>query len=450
MEVAWHRPRRAHDDVALAGRRVDGAEDLALRRQRRTRERVEALDLAVPIVVEAGNLIAVQAVDRPSVQRLGEQLDCRPRVADEREARLLRGVEVGDVDVHVRDVGVAEAGLRLRREVRPARPDADHDVRVGCDPIRRERSGDAERAERRRVVVAKRAFAGLRLAHGDPRRAAQEAKRVGRLRIDDASPCDDERPARAANERRRLRDGARVRHGPRDVPDTLLEQLRAEVVCLRLNVLRERERDGAGLGLVDEDSHRLRRGGHDLLGAPDPVEVAGNGAEAIVHGDVSRPRNLELLEHGLGPARREDVAGNEQDGDTVDRRERGTGDHVRRSGPDRGRAYERAEPVLHPSVCRSRVHHRLLVPRLVVGQQLGRLVQRFADARDVAVAEDAEASAEEALLHPVALDVLRSEEAEQRLCRGQTNRSGHGADCRTSVEVLLQPGSNSSSKPTHA
>ncbi len=43
-------------------------------------------------------------------------------------------------------------------------------------------------------------------------------------------------------------------------------------------------------------------------------------------------------------------------------------------------------------------------------------LQRLADAGDVAVAEDAEAAAEEALLDAVALDVLGGEEPDERLC----------------------------------
>ena len=65
------------------------------------------------------------------------------------------------------------------------------------------------------------------------------------------------------------------------------------------------------------------------------------------------------------------------------------------------------------------MHHRLLVPALVVGQELRALVERLADAADVAVAEDAEAAAEEAVLDAVPLDVLRREEAQEGLRRRQ-------------------------------
>ena len=174
-----------------------------------------------------------------------------------------------------------------------------------------------------------------------------------------------------------------------------------------------------GLGLVHEHPHRLQRGRDHLLGSPDPVEVARDGAEAVVDRHVARPRHLQLLKHRVRPVRGEDVAGQQQDREPVHRRERGPGDHVRRAGPDRRRAHERAEPVAHPRVTGGRVHHRLLVPALVVGQELGALVERLADAADVAVAEDAEAAAEEAVLDAVPLDMLHREKAQEGLCRRQ-------------------------------
>ena len=70
------------------------------------------------------------------------------------------------------------------------------------------------------------------------------------------------------------------------------------------------------------------------------------------------------------------------------------------------------------------MHHRLLVARLVVGEQLWALVERLADPGDVAVAEDPEAAAEEAVLHPVAFDVLLREEPDERLRRREPRR-GH-------------------------
>src|SRR4029453_1836206 len=95
--------------------------------------------------------------------------------------------------------------------------------------------------------------------------------------------------------------------------------------------------------------------------------------------------------------------------------------------PDRRRAGKRPEPVLHSRVADGGVHHRLLVARLVVGQELRILVERLTDAGDVAVTEDPEAAMEEPAFEPVPLDVLGGEEAYERLGCGE---SRHGRNSR--------------------
>src|SRR5204862_3756530 len=119
--------------------------------------------------------------------------------------------------------------------------------------------------------------------------------------------------------------------------------------------------------------------------------------------------------------------------EAVDRGERRAGDHVRRARPDRGRAGQRAEPVLHPRVAGRGVHHRLLVPGLVVGEELRALVERLADPGDVAVAEDAEAAAEEPVLDPVALDELVREETDEGLRSRQADAHRPNSTARPAV-----------------
>ena len=63
--------------------------------------------------------------------------------------------------------------------------------------------------------------------------------------------------------------------------------------------------------------------------------------------------------------------------------------------------------------------HRLLVAGLVERQQILVLLERLPQAGQVAVPEDAEAAGEEAPALAVALDLLRGEEAHQRLRDGK-------------------------------
>src|SRR4029079_10747476 len=57
------------------------------------------------------------------------------------------------------------------------------------------------------------------------------------------------------------------------------------------------------------------------------------------------------------------------------------------------------------------------------------LAQRLAEAGDVAVAEDAEAAGEEARALPVALDLLRGQEADQRLGDGDPGHVATSIGC---------------------
>jgi len=126
-------------------------------------------------------------------------------------------------------------------------------------------------------------------------------------------------------------------------------------------------------------------------------------------------RRLELLQHRVGAPRGEDVAGQEQHWQSVYGRQSCPRHHVRRAGADGGGAGQRLEPVLLPGIGGSRVDHRLLIARLVVGQVTRVLLECLPHARYVAVPENADASREKSLLDAVALDVLDGQKAHQRL-----------------------------------
>ena len=440
VQLARHRARGADDHVGGGGRIVDGADHLALRRQRRVAEPVEAGDLGVPFLVQTGRLLPIAKVDLVAGEQLGQRLQRLPRVAHERQAGELRRVEVGQVDVHEADVRMAERRLRGRREVGPPRPDAEDHVSLGGDAVGREGAGGSDRTQRTRMVERKRALARLRLGDGNPARFGEPPQRLRRLRIDDTAAGDHQRPPSSADEPGGCRECSLVGPHTGNVPDTPAQELLGEVPRLGLDVLRERERDRPGLGLVDEHAHGLERGRDQLLGPLDPVEVARHRLEAVVHRGVPAPGHLQLLEDGIRATGGEHVAGEEEHGQAVDGGKRRPGHHVGRPRADRARADERTEAVSHPGVAGGRVDHRLLVPGLEVREQLGALVQRFADPGDVAVAEDAEAAAEEAVLDAVALHDLLREEADESL----RSRQPHATPSRSSASSCS---SSASSRP---
>ena len=200
-----------------------------------------------------------------------------------------------------------------------------------------------------------------------------------------------------------------------DRPHARLQELIGHLERLGLHVLGHRQRHRAGLGRVGQHAHRLERGGDQLLGPLEALIEARHRTEAVVDRHRGVVRQLEHLEHGMRRAGGERVAGQQQHREAVDRGQRRAGHHVGRPRPDRGRAGERAQAVALPGIARRDVDHPLLVARRVVGQRIPILMQRLPQPGDVAVPEDPVAAGEEPLTPAVALDLLRGQEADQRL-----------------------------------
>jgi len=72
------------------------------------------------------------------------------------------------------------------------------------------------------------------------------------------------------------------------------------------------------------------------------------------------------------------------------------------------------------------VHHRLLIPRLVVSERARVLLQGLANARDIPVAKDAPAARKEGLLHAIAGYLLVLDIGDDRLGRRESD-GGHAA-----------------------
>jgi hypothetical protein len=121
-------------------------------------------------------------------------------------------------------------------------------------------------------------------ARGDVEDRADQAAGKGRLVVDGlalAPVAGDDRdrvalaaaalPELAVLDRVLLRDLWVLRV---EILHALAEERLRHVERLRLHVLRQRERDGAGLRRRGEDAHRLRECGHDLFWPLDPIPVA--------------------------------------------------------------------------------------------------------------------------------------------------------------------------------
>ena len=210
-------------------------------------------------------------------------------------------------------------------------------------------------------------------------------------------------------------DALLIRRTPLDSPHVRFEERRRVVVRVTLDVLRQRQRHRARLGRVGHDPHRLRQRHQDLLRPRDPVEVAAHHTEAVGHRHVLRAEVLDALEHHAAIARRVVVRREQQHRDPADRRRGRSRDHVGRAGPDRRRARHRRLASLRSRKAGRGVDHRLLVARLVVRQIVAVLDQCLAEARHVAVPEDAPQPLDEAFLLTVVLAVLDLQEPHDRL-----------------------------------
>ena len=340
---------------------------------------------------------------------------------------MLRGVERGHVDVDEADARCTECGAGRGREIGVAGADPDHDVCLAGQRVGGGVAGRAHRADRRRMVIRKRALADVRLRHRDARRLGKRAKRVRRLRIDRAAATHDQRPPGTTDQLHGAGEHHALRGRPCNVPHAGRKELLGPVVGLRLDVLGQGDDRGARFGGVGEHPHRTEQRGRQLLRAPHTVEEPGHRPEGVVDRDVVRHRMFELLEHRVGDARGEQVARQEQHGQPVDRGRRGAGHHVGRARADRRQAGHRRQSVSLPREACRRVDHPLLIAALVVRHRawVGQLLleQRLPQARDVAMPEDAEHALDQPVLHAVTLASLRNEEADDRLSHSQT----HGA-----------------------
>ena len=229
-------------------------------------------------------------------------------------------------------------------------------------------------------------------------RSREGRERRGRVRIVHAAARDDQRLLRRRDQPRGFRQFARIGPDAALRPDALGEEAFRIVVGLGLRVLAERERHRPAGGRIGQHVHRARQRRDDLLGPRDAVEIARHRAEAVVRRDRAVVEILDLLQHRIGPAVGEHVAGQEQHRQPVHMRDRRGRHHVGGAGPDRRGAGHHAAPPRGLGEGDRRMRHRLLVVRPKGRQRIARVPQRLAERRDVAVAEDRPHAGEQRLL----------------------------------------------------
>ncbi len=280
------------------------------------------------------------------------------------------------------------------------------------------------------MIPRKTALAGLRFGDRHAVRVGERAQRVPRLAVQHAAAGDDQRLFRGLQHVERIGELERVGRRPPHADQRRGEEILGPVVREGLHILRQREADGPALRGIGHHLDRARQRDEQLLGRRDAVEVARDGAETVVRADVALFEILDLLQHGIGQPRHEHVAGQQQQRQPADVRERGRRQHVGRAGADARRHGHHPLPEVRFRERDGRIGHPLLVVRTQGRQPVLFGMQRFAEPGHVAVPEDREhaAAVRQDVGTAVRLDdfgAQRGQVAHERLADGQSHGRGH-------------------------
>ena len=354
--------------------------------------------------------------DARAGRAVGQRGQRLPGVGDDAGGAEPVGVARIDVDAREPHRGVGEQRVGGGGEVGQPRPDGQHQVGLARQGVGRGGSFQPDAADLPPGLLLHGALAGEGLEHRDadaPGQALQLGRGAG---VDDAAARDDQRPVRGGQHGQDGVDLVAVGLRPPDGPVPLGEEPGRPVVGMGLDVLRQREHDGAGVHRVGEHPHGRGQRGEQLLGPGDAVEEAADRAERVVDGHVRLQRVLQLLQHRALVPGRVGVAGQQQHRQPVDGGQRRPGDHVQRARSDRG---GHGQGGVAPAVLGERggrVHQGLLVAALDEGHRVAELVQGLAEPGHVAVAEDAQGGGDQ----PAALAVG------DRVLPGQVGHDGLG------------------------
>jgi hypothetical protein len=165
------------------------------------------------------------------------------------------------------------------------------------------------------------------------------------------------------------------------------------------------------------DRERLQ----DLRRVRDPVPEPADCLERVVDPKCWIAEMLKLLQHRIRQPGDECIAAQEQHGQAVGMGKGGSGQQVRRARPGARRAKHEAAAQMVFGISRRCKPHALLVLAAIKRQFLLQAVERLTEARHIAMPENPESAAADALLRTVNDDVLVGEIAGDGLSDSQTN-----------------------------
>src|SRR5262249_54079331 len=147
-----------------------------------------------------------------------------------------------------------------------------------------------------RVIVGHRALAGDRLHNRNSTLDREIRNDISRQRIAHAAAGDEDRLPRGPEQRSCFCELLTVRARTRNGPGSWLEKSLGVVEGYLLGVLWQREKGRAAVGRIEHRGHGLRERRDDLRGMSDPIPVARDRLERVVHSDGRVAKMLDLLE----------------------------------------------------------------------------------------------------------------------------------------------------------
>ena len=194
---------------------------------------VDRFDLSVPLLVAPSDTGAIARVDLPARERRREQLERRACICRYRQPAELLRVEARDVNVDELHIRILKGRVRGRGEVRPARADADHEVRFARRDVRSGRARDSHGAERAGIVEAHRTLPRHGLGHGNSGGGCERAQRIRGFGVDHAAAGNDERALRRSHEHNDLAEQICIGRGSMNPVHALPKEMSRDSRTLR-------------------------------------------------------------------------------------------------------------------------------------------------------------------------------------------------------------------------
>jgi hypothetical protein len=285
------------------------------------------------------------------------RLESELGIGEQFHASPFERVEYVHIEVH--QLGLREQRIGAGSEVLQSRPDGQHQVRLACQQRRAGRAGDAHGSQLQRMVPRQRTLAGLRLGNRYAMLFRKRSQRFGRVPNTTAAG-HDQRSLAARNNAAALSSSAPLGGSARKLTSAA-RKIRRIVVRHGLNILRHRDCHRAAQRGIGQYVNRARQGAQQLLPMVNAIEIARYRLEAVIDGDASVVKILDLLQHRIGRPRYEHIPRQQQHRQAVHMRHRRRSEQIGCSRTDGSRDRHHPPPHICLGVSDRRMRHRLLV-----------------------------------------------------------------------------------------